>query len=360
MFSLDNLPIATNSHWNKAVHTLRFGESPQIQFIPLGLDESTFKPVDKQKARQKLGLTTNDNTTIILTGSCNFNSRGKGGQDLLKVFDELSNREDILFVYMGSSEKASLPNNVRALGYLSSPTDIATAYNSADIFLNPVLVEAFGQTMLEASACGVPIVSYSTTGTTNISIHNFNALHAKTSDTKDLINKIDTLIKDPMLRSRLGSNGRLLTEKFFTLRKQYANWRRFIIDISYINQNTNCSDDCRRLSRIGAYASSRQNNSNAEPPKKPVFTILTPTYNVGNEFYRTANSILEQSHVGIEWIVFDGLSKSHTSENILRECKNLISKLIREKDNGIYDALNKCAPHISGEYVLVMGSRLPY
>ena len=62
-------------------------------------------------------------------------------------------------------------------------------------------------------------------------------------------------------------------------------------------------------------------------------TVITSTYNVGEEFHRTADSILSQKN-NIQWIVCDGGSNEF-SLSIINKFKRDIDILIIEKDEGI-------------------------
>lgn len=67
--------------------------------------------------------------------------------------------------------------------------------------------------------------------------------------------------------------------------------------------------------------------------------IITATYNSIQHISGVLGSIQEQSYPNIELIVIDGGSTDGTVE-VLKQ-SNLLSQIISEKDDGIYDALNK-------------------
>lgn len=69
-------------------------------------------------------------------------------------------------------------------------------------------------------------------------------------------------------------------------------------------------------------------------------SIITATYNSERSIQRTIDSIASQDYLDIEHIIVDGGSTDNTI-NIIQSNQNKIAKFISEKDNGIYDALNK-------------------
>jgi len=66
-------------------------------------------------------------------------------------------------------------------------------------------------------------------------------------------------------------------------------------------------------------------------------------------------SVLGQTYPNIEYVIVDGLSTDGTLD-IIKKYQDKISKLISEKDKGIYDAMNKGLAAATGDYVLFMNS----
>lgn len=80
------------------------------------------------------------------------------------------------------------------------------------------------------------------------------------------------------------------------------------------------------------------------------FSIITVVYNSVSTIERTIKSIMAQDYDDFEYIVVDGGSTDGTLE-IIRTYASDIDVLISEKDNGIYDAMNKACKHIHGDWV---------
>lgn len=88
---------------------------------------------------------------------------------------------------------------------------------------------------------------------------------------------------------------------------------------------------------------------------QPVLSVITIVYNNVNDIERTMRSVLNQTYPRIEYIIIDGASTDGTKELVGRYEKQ-ISKFVSEKDQGIYDAMNKGLALAAGDYVLFMNS----
>lgn len=84
-------------------------------------------------------------------------------------------------------------------------------------------------------------------------------------------------------------------------------------------------------------------------------SVITATYNSENKIKNLISSLNNQTDKNFEWIVIDNKSSDSTISIIKKEC-NINYKLIIEKDDGIYDALNKGVKFSKNKYYLVIGS----
>ncbi len=87
----------------------------------------------------------------------------------------------------------------------------------------------------------------------------------------------------------------------------------------------------------------------------PKLSVITIVYNNVKDIERTMLSVLNQTHANVEYILIDGASTDGTLE-VIKKHKSRIATLISEKDDGIYDAMNKGLALATGDYVLFMNS----
>lgn len=92
----------------------------------------------------------------------------------------------------------------------------------------------------------------------------------------------------------------------------------------------------------------------------PKVSFITIVFNNKENFRKTITAIRNQNYVNKEIVIIDGGSTDGTKD-IIDENKDIISYFVSEKDNGIYDAMNKGLRASTGDYVWFMNSGdLPY
>ncbi len=84
-------------------------------------------------------------------------------------------------------------------------------------------------------------------------------------------------------------------------------------------------------------------------------SIITPSYNQGKYLEQTIQSVLNQTHSNIEYLVIDGCSTDN-SIDIIKKYEEKISYWISESDDGQADAINKGFRHSNGDFVCWVNS----
>ncbi len=151
----------------------------------------------------------------------------KGIRPLLAAHDRLGQRgRDIQLLIAGLPDPAnptSIPPqeieawtrrpNVKHLGFVE---DIGSLWASAHIAVLPSHREGLPLSLLEAAACGRPLVATDVPGCRDIARDGLNALLVPLHDTDALTDAIDHLALDPQLRRKFGRAGRELVELQFS------------------------------------------------------------------------------------------------------------------------------------------------
>lgn len=129
-------------------------------------------------------------------------------------------------------------------GYDEAPA----VYRTGDVFVSPTWSEGFSNTILEAMAAGLPIVSTRAVGVIDCLRHEDNALLVEPHDVEQLAAAIGRLLDDASLRSRLAE--RALAE----VRTTYS-WEAVsaqIVDVYRSLLGTPPDDDWPELEALGA------------------------------------------------------------------------------------------------------------
>jgi len=82
-------------------------------------------------------------------------------------------------------------------------------------------------------------------------------------------------------------------------------------------------------------------------------SLITVVYNRAATIERTILSVFEQSYTDVEYILVDGASTDGTLD-VIRKYENRISRIISEKDNGVYDAINKGIKAATGTLIGIL------
>ena len=96
-------------------------------------------------------------------------------------------------------------------------------------------------------------------------------------------------------------------------------------------------------------------SENVSIAKHPLVSVITVVYNSEQLIERTLRSVANQTAKNIEHVIIDGASKDQTLA-IVKSFPNGIAYWLSEKDNGIYDAMNKGIEKANGNYLIFLNS----
>lgn len=130
----------------------------------LGYDRSVFKQRDRSEIAQFISKYALERPFVLMVGSREQNKGYKNGKVL---FDALlkSNRCDLDVLCVGGEEAfddsliAEIGDRFRVMRIVATDEELACAYSAARAFVYPSLYEGFGLPVVEAMACGCPIVT---------------------------------------------------------------------------------------------------------------------------------------------------------------------------------------------------------
>jgi glycosyltransferase involved in cell wall biosynthesis len=154
---------------------LGYGVEAPLTILPTGLDMRVFEAGDGVAFRQQHAIPA-ERPVMLFVGRVAFE---KNIGFLLEVTAKLREHiPDILFLIAGEGpaekglqaqvKRNGLEHNVRFVGYLSRDGGLQACYKAADVFVFASRTETQGLVLLEAMACGTPVVSTAVLGTKDI------------------------------------------------------------------------------------------------------------------------------------------------------------------------------------------------
>lgn len=160
--SVRSLVVVGNSTWNTSAarESGLFPSHTRYETIYYPLDTTRLNRRDKSAAKRALGLP--ENRLIVGFASTSLRNTRKGLATLLDALRTIEASTPLALLSFGSGPedavKKSLQSPWHHLGYLENDDLKAAAYSAMDCFVIPSHAEAFGQTAIEAQACGTPVV----------------------------------------------------------------------------------------------------------------------------------------------------------------------------------------------------------
>ncbi|PDV99087.1 glycosyltransferase family 4 protein [Candidatus Chloroploca asiatica] len=210
LFSSDDYGRA--SHIRPLLH----GREAYIGALPNGVDVKMFQPGDGGELREHLGLTP-DEKMILLVAGLDRAHYFKGVEVLLTALASLPPNVravivgdgDLRPVYETSAADLGLAERVHFAGRVSD-AELPGYYRAADLAVLPstTMGEAFGLVLVEALACGTPVIASDLPGVRTVVTHGDDGLLVPPGDATTLAKALDALLCDTKRRQAMGVQGR--------------------------------------------------------------------------------------------------------------------------------------------------------
>lgn len=234
---LDGVPapiIVTPSRWLAAeVRRSRLLGRCRVEVIPYGLELDVFKPTDRVAARRWFGIP--QTSTALLIGAQYLSDRRKGF-DLVQqaiallledpVISSAVERREVVFVAYGRDgdqlRKTRLPFCLT--GEMDSTKEMARLFSAVDLYICPSREDNLPNTVLEAMACGVPVVGSNVGGIPDMIQDGANGLLVPPNDAGALAHTLKKLILNPQPLETWGRNARTKCERDYSIHQQARNY----------------------------------------------------------------------------------------------------------------------------------------
>lgn len=202
------------SHWlaDQARHSALIGGNP-VHVIPNSLSVNKFKMRDKIESRDLLHLS--GRKKIVIFGAARIDTPIKGFGYLVDALRVLTERygyrpDDLQLLLFGGVKDETVLDTIPVpytyYGRVKGEEQLATMYSAADVVVSSSLYETFGQTLIEAQACGCTPVSFDNSGQADIIEHLTTGYLAKYKSADDLAKGIDWAFGSRLKRENLRSH----------------------------------------------------------------------------------------------------------------------------------------------------------
>lgn len=195
------------------------GAAPErIRVIPYGTDLDWFKPA-------RIEQPVNRPFRLLFVGTV---SQRKGVRYLVEALESLPPGAAELTICGRLADGASDLKGTRAHVHLRafvSSEDLLREFHSADVFVFPSLAEGFGHVLLEAMACGLPVISTTRTAASDLISDGREGFVTEPGDVSELVRCIEFFLRNPAQRIQMGLAARSRAEEF-----TWAKFRRNVAE----------------------------------------------------------------------------------------------------------------------------------
>ena len=172
-----------------------------VKTIGNPIDTGFRKPKNKNKCRDFFKFSHKDK--ILLFGTYGANIEYHKGFDILKKALKKTTNRNMKLVIFGQNTNinfSELGIQVVNIGFVNKDKYLRYLYCAADATVVPSRIESFGQMAAESSACGTPVVAFSTGGLKDIIEHKKTGYLAKNFKSKDLAKGINWIFSSKKKR----------------------------------------------------------------------------------------------------------------------------------------------------------------
>lgn len=206
--------------------------------IPNGVDLKVFHPADQASARKELGLPSGAKILLFAANGIRKNiwKDYKTLQSALKGIAKSGTR--LLCIALGEAAPPEQIDGVeiRFVPYQKDPERVARYYQAADLYIHPARADTFPTTVLEALACGTPVVASAVGGIPEQVVEGRTGFLVPVGDARAMAERVLDLLADEGLRVRMGREAAWDAARRFGLERMVGEYLAFYRDILKKNQ----------------------------------------------------------------------------------------------------------------------------
>ena len=212
------LHLVGTSHWiaSEARRSSLLRDVPAT-IIPNGLDTDDFAPRDKRLCRDLLGIP--QDAQVVLFAADSADNVRKGFRLIADALTGITGRPGLVLLSLGAGRPEVLPHLRHLhLGKIANDRLLSAVYSAADVYTIASLQESFGQTVIEALACGTPVAGFASGGIVDIVRPGITGTLAPTGDVGALRRAILEVLSLPSERhAEMSANCRRIAVEEYAL-----------------------------------------------------------------------------------------------------------------------------------------------
>ncbi|MCL4486511.1 MAG: glycosyltransferase [Chloroflexi bacterium] len=233
IYARSRLYVSTPSRWlmGKVERSILAPAIVESRVIPHGVEPSLFRPADRRQVRKALGISP---TAPVLLFSANGIRQNiwKDYQTMRSAVAQVAETWDgpeILFIALGEDSPTERIGKaeIRFVPYQKDRQSVASYYQAADIYLHGARADTFPNAVIEALACGTPVVATRVGGVPEQIEDEVNGFLTSMGDSAAMAGRITQLLRDDGLRNRVGQQAAEGARRAYDLNRQtdqYLSW----------------------------------------------------------------------------------------------------------------------------------------
>ncbi|MGB9844829.1 glycosyltransferase family 4 protein [Methanothermobacter tenebrarum] len=201
----------------------RFKE--KVVWVPPGVDLEKYKKTPNIPIHEKYGIPP-DYKIILFVGVMDKSTTHKGVKTLIEAFKRLNFDKTCLIMvgkgnmipqYRKYCQKLNIANKVIFTGFIKEEI-LINLYRNSELLVLPstTIQEGFGMVLIEANACGKPVIGSKIGGIKYVIRDGETGLLVPPGDPNALANAMERLLEDERLAKKMGSKGRKMVQKNYT------------------------------------------------------------------------------------------------------------------------------------------------
>jgi len=214
-----NPVIVCPSHWLADRVKESYLKEYQVKVIPNAVDVEIFKPKNKSILRKKYRIPIGKK--VILCLAADLDDERKGVKYFFKSLKYIT-ANNWMVVTVGKvidcDKIKDVDIEIKQMGYIKDRNDISDIYNLADVFCISSLDDNFPTTVLEAMACGIPVVGFDVGGIPEQVTEDCGFM-VKSKDIKALGKAMERLLANDEMRRNFGENCRKRVLQDYSIKK---------------------------------------------------------------------------------------------------------------------------------------------